>query len=229
MKKLFVLCAALLVGAQRLARGGGGPGVQRHLFGTFDDVVVPEDGVCILNSSEVTDDVKVKRNGYFEAHGTSVGDDVRGKRAQTIFMVDSTVGGGIKAKKTAQVFLFGMTVDGDVKVKRASDKVNVCGVNVVNGDLSVIRSGTDILVGDPLAVDCPGNLVQNGDVDVSDNYTDVELVVRGNGIPRGDLTVDDNSGPSDKFVQSNTGGRRSAARATASRSWGCPTRDSSAT
>ena len=49
MKRLFVVSAALLGASQRLARGGGGLGVQRHLFGHVDDVVVPEDGVCILN------------------------------------------------------------------------------------------------------------------------------------------------------------------------------------
>ena len=134
--------------------------------------------------------MKVKRNGYFEAHDTSVADNVRGKRAQTIYMVDSNVGGDVKAKKTAQVLLFSMTIDGDVKIKRATDKVNVCGVRIVDGDLKVVRSGTDLLIGDPQAVECPGNLIENGDVEISDNWTDVELVVRGNSVPRGDLTVE---------------------------------------
>jgi hypothetical protein len=210
MKRLFVMSVAVLAGLLWSASPAAAADLDCNgtYSGTFDDVVVPEDGVCVLNSSTVTDDVKVKRNGYFEARNTSVADNVRGKRAQTIYMVDSTVGGDVKAKKTAQVLLFSMTVDGDVKVKRANDKVNICGVRITDGDLKVVRSGPDILVGDPLAVDCPGNSIENGDVDVSYNWTDVELVVRGNGIPRGNLTVSRNQGPSEKFVQDNTGGHK---------------------
>ena len=209
MKRLIVMSVAVVAGLLWSASPAAAADLECNgtYSGTFDDVVVPENGVCNLNSSTVTDDVKVKRNGYFEAHDTSVADNVRGKRAQTIYMVDSNVGGDVKAKKTAQVLLFSMTIDGDVKIKRATDKVNVCGVRIVDGDLKVVRSGTDLLIGDPQAVECPGNLIEDGDVEISDNWTDVELVVRGNSVPRGDLTVKGNDGPSDKFVQDNTGGR----------------------
>jgi hypothetical protein len=209
MKRFVVVSVAMLAGLLWSASPAAAADLECNgtFSGTFDDVVVPENGVCFLNSSTVTDDIKVKRNGYLEARDTSVADNVRGKKAQTIYMVDSNVGGDVKAKKTAQVFLFSMTIDGDVRVKHAKDKVNICGVRIVDGDLKVARSGTDLLIGDPQAVDCPGNLIENGDVEVSDNWTDVELVVRGNGIPRGDVTVDENEGPSDKFVQDNTGGK----------------------
>ena len=73
---------------------------------------------------------------------------------------------------------------------------------------SVIHSGRDILFGDPTAGSgCVGNTVRNGhSLDVEDNFTDVEFVVRGNMFEGGDLRVEDNSGASDKFVQNNTGG-----------------------
>ena len=210
MKRFFVMSALVLGGLLWSASPAAAADLECN--GTYtsvviDDVVVPENGVCTLNNSEVRDDVKVKRNAYFEARNTTVGDDVRAKRAQTVFLVDATVGGDVKAKRTAQVFLFSTTVQGDVKVKRASDKVNICDVTIFDGDLKVTRSGTDLLIGDPQAVDCSGNLIKNGDVEVSDNWTDVELVVRGNNIPRGDLTVEENEGPSDKLVQDNAGGR----------------------
>ena len=66
---------------------------------------------------------------------------------------------------------------------------------------------SDILIGDPQADDCAGNLVKKGNVHVRNNVTDVELVVRGNRI-RGNLRVSGNTGPSDKFVQGNTGGKK---------------------
>ena len=49
--------------------------------------------------------------------------------------------------------------------------------------------------------------VKKGNVRVRDNVTDVELVVRGNRI-RGNLRVSGNTGPSGKFVQGNTGWRK---------------------
>src|SRR5258705_13823330 len=108
MKRFFVMSVAVLAALLWSASPAAAADLECNgtYSGTFDDVVVPKDGVCNLNASTVNGGVKVKRNGYFEAHGTSVADDVRGKKAQTIFMVDSTVGGDIKSKKTAQVFLF---------------------------------------------------------------------------------------------------------------------------
>jgi hypothetical protein len=81
----------------------------------------------------------------------------------------------------------------------------VCGITV-QGGIEVEDSGRDILVGDPLADDCAGNVVKRGDVVIEDNDTDVELVVRGNTIKRGDLKVRHNTGSADKFVQDNVGG-----------------------
>jgi hypothetical protein len=86
--------------------------------------------------------------------------------------------------------------------------VQICGTAVQRGDVEVKKSGTDILIGDPLTAGCPGNSVERGSVEVKENFTDVELVIRGNSIPRGNLEVIGNTGPSDKFVQSNTGGRK---------------------
>ncbi len=83
--------------------------------------------------------------------------------------------------------------------------VQVCGTTIERGDLDIERSGTDLLVGDPQAVDCAGNTVSQGDVEIERNFTDVEFVVRGNTIA-GDLQVNRNTGPVEKFVEDNVGG-----------------------
>jgi hypothetical protein len=175
---------------------------------TIKHVVVPRDGACTLTHSTVKGKVRVLKNAYFQATDTSIRKKVVAKRAQTLFIdTDSRVGGGIQASKTIQVFVFNSTVAGDIDVRRASDRVQICGTTVRKGGIDVRRSRTDMLIGDPLAVGCPGNTVKRGDVRIQDNFTDVELVIRGNKITKGNLEVFDNTGPSDKFVQDNTGGR----------------------
>lgn len=172
------------------------------------DVIVPRNGACTLTDSKVRGEVKVARNAYFQATGTSVKEDVEGHSAQTIFIdTGSNVRGDVEADKTAQVFIFNAKVTGSIQVRRATDKVQICGTTVRKGDIDVERSGRDILIGDPLAIDCDGNDVKQGDVSIEDNDTDVELVVRGNQIRRGNLEVSGNDGPSGKFVEGNTGGR----------------------
>jgi cytoskeletal protein CcmA (bactofilin family) len=203
--------------------GGSEQGHKRHghrgfkCDGTFTGITVrrvtvkPNDS-CTLNRSTVTGDVKVRTNAYFEANDTSIGGDVEGKSALTIFIRDgSSVGGDVEAKRTPQLFLFTSTVTGDIEAKNAiseSGHVQICGVHILEGDILVKGVGGDVLVGDPLTEGCPGNTVDHGSVWIERNVTDIELVVRGNTILEGSLDVSDNTGPSDKFVQTNTGGKR---------------------
>jgi hypothetical protein len=173
---------------------------------TVRSLTVPPGGNCVLDHAKVKGDVRVGRDAYFQATHSKVTDDVKGRYAQTIFVEDSsTVAGDINAYRTAQVFLFDSRVGEDIDVNRTTDKVNVCGMTV-HDDIEVENSGRDILVGDPLAAGCDGNLVLRGEIEVDNNFTDVELVVRGNSILRGDLEVRNNDGPSDKFVEGNDGG-----------------------
>jgi hypothetical protein len=170
------------------------------------DLNVPAGGSCQLINSTVRGDVKVRGGGYFQASNTTVRGDVKAKRSQTVFIEGgSTVKGNVEADRTSQVFLFESAVGGNIDVSRADDKVNVCGITV-QGGIGVEKSGRDILVGDPLAIGCAGNLVKRGDIEILDNNTDVELVVRGNTIKRGDLEVRRNTGSSDKIIDANIGG-----------------------
>jgi len=170
------------------------------------DVSVPAGGACRLTDSTVRGDVKASNGAYFQASGTTIRGDVKGRRAQTLFIEGgSSVRGDLVGDRTSQVFVFGSGIWGRIDVQRADDKVNVCG-NTVRGDIVVEESGRDILIGDPLALDCPGNVVKRGDIEIEDNFVDVELVIRGNTISRGDLDVKRNDGPAGKFVQNNAGG-----------------------
>jgi hypothetical protein len=175
---------------------------------TVKNVVVQRGDSCTLMHSSVKGKVRVLKGAYFQATDTSIRRDVRGDKAQTLFIdTGTTVGGSIRATRTIQVFVFNATVGGAVSVKRATDKVQICGTTLMRGSISVSRSGTDILIGDPLALDCGGNAVKRGGISVTRSFTDVELVIRSNAIPRGDLRVTGNTGSSAKYVQDNSGGR----------------------
>lgn len=196
-------------------RGGNDRGHQEFKCnGTFtgvtikSDVEVPRDGSCTLIRSTVKGGVEVEKNAYFQATGTSIRDDVVGDGALTVFIdTGSTVGGDVLTDKTAQVYAFDSTINGSIAVFRATDTVDICGNTIKGEGIGVVRSGRDILIGDPLTVGCGGNTVTRGSVLIAQNNTDVELVVRGNAITKGNMYVLDNAGPSDKFVQSNTGGK----------------------
>ncbi len=174
---------------------------------TVRDVVVPRDGACTLTDSTVKGKVRVLGDAYFQATGSSIRKDVEGDGAQTIFIdTGSRVRGDIDANKTIQLYVYNSTVRGDIGARGATDTVQVCGNTVQKGDIKVRKSGTDILIGDPLAIGCPGNSVKRGDVRITENFTDVELVVSGNTLGKGSLKVSGNTGPAGKFVQSNEGG-----------------------
>jgi hypothetical protein len=175
---------------------------------TFGSIVVPDNGVCILNASQVNGNVTVKKKAYFESNATNITGTVTSFLSQTVYIHDaSTVGQGINAFVTNQVLVFGSTVSNrsvNVLGTPASKQgqVNLCGTNVPNGNIRVLFSGTDILVGDPLTLGCAGNNANNATI--AANWTDVELVVRGNNI-KNELQVSYNRGPAAKFVEANIG------------------------
>jgi hypothetical protein len=176
---------------------------------TYDDVVVPRDGNCTLVGATVNGNVKALEGAYVQATGTSIGGNVQADGAQTLFVdTGSKVSGTIKAFRTSQVFVFNARVVGEIEVRRSSDTVQICGTTVTKGDIEVERSNRDILIGDPLAIDCAGNLVKRGNVEINHNSTIVEFVIRGNTITKGDLEVIGNTGPVPKVVEDNIGGDR---------------------
>jgi cytoskeletal protein CcmA (bactofilin family) len=179
---------------------------QSSQTGAFGRIEVPSGGTCILSNARVGGGVRVGEGGYFEASGSTISGSVEGTSAQTIYIHDhSTVGGDVEGNRTAQVFLFNSTVLSDVEIRRATDTVDVCGMTVRN-DLEVKDSGPDVLVGNSdTSVECPGNLVLRGDLEVKRNATDDELVVESNRLLDGDLEVNGNRGSSNKSVRNNSG------------------------
>ena len=176
--------------------------------GTYNDVTVPDNQACQLNGTIVENNAKAKHNSYLEINGGSVGHDVTGDNSTTVYLHDGvTVANNVNTKKTQQALLFDSSAKG-INVNdtpKTFGQVNVCGMSV-SADLVVQNSGSDILVGDPLTVDCAGNSVGD-DLKVLKNQTDVELIVRGNSVNH-DIQVNDNKGPSDKAVESNTAGHK---------------------
>ncbi len=177
---------------------------------TLDNVTVPTDGSCTLIASTVNGSVLVGKRAYFEASATNISGYTTGLFAQTIYIHDgSNLGRSLTGFITRQVLVFDSTIQNGslsaIGTPFSDGQVNLCGNNI-SSDLNVIFSGTDILVGDPLTVDCLGNTVGD-DLNISSNKTDSELVVRGNTI-NDDATVSHNKGISDKNVEGNIGGDR---------------------
>ena len=181
------------------------------LTGAFHDVVVPPNGVCVLTNSTVRENVEVRKNAYFQADNTKIRDDVRGDHAQTVFInTGSSVGGGVETRGGAQLFVYNATVKHDIRATNLTNKVEICGTTVSRGGVDIERlhgGGNEILIGDPLTVGCPRNTVSRESVKVEMNFTDVYFVIRGNTISHGNLLVTDNTGTSDKFVQTNNRGK----------------------
>jgi hypothetical protein len=172
------------------------------------DVVVPPNKPCTLINSVVNGGVSVQTASYFQATNTSISNAVVANQSQTVFIdTGSSVGGRIATDLTAQVFVYNATVNGSIGVSRSHTAVQVCGTTVKGPAFSVGQSGQDILIGDPLTTDCPGNKVPNGSVALVQNSTYVEFVVRGNSVPNGNLVVQNNVGSSNKYVQNNVGGK----------------------
>ena len=211
MRKAFVLLGVAIVAML----AGPSPALAEEEFEcngvyedrVFENVTVPTNGACTLIDSTVVDDVEVLRGAYLQSTGTAIGGNVEGRKAQTVFLDTGTrVFGHVHGHGTIQVFIFFSTIVRSIEVENATDSVMVCGNKIARGGIEIERSGTDILVGDPLAEDCPGNVVKRGDVSLKRNFTDVEFVVRGNTIRNGSLTVYKNTGPVPKHVEDNTGG-----------------------
>jgi hypothetical protein len=172
------------------------------------DLVVPENGVCVITGSTVGGNVYVAKSGYFESSSSRIAGDVTAKRANGLFLnTGTTVGGEVEASSTFTVDVFGSSVGTDLEVSRSATHVHVCG-NQVGDAIEVTSSGTEIQVGDPGDGGCDANTV-GGDIEVErNNVSDFGLLaVRGNTVAD-DLEVNNNRGSGDKFVQNNTGGDR---------------------
>ena len=203
---------------------------------TYDGVVVPSGSSCTLLDSTVKGNVRVQRNAYLQTVGTAVRGDVEGNNSQTVFIdTGSRIAGSVESVGARQFFVYNSSVGEDIEPERTREAVHICGNTLRRGNIEVRGSGpagspaqqpgTDILIGDPLAVGCKGNVVKRGDLIVTKNFANIEFVIRGNTVNRGDLKVTSNTGPVPKIVDANVGGIRlvctknSSVNATANSRW----------
>jgi len=211
MKKLlvlgFVLCGVLVMASPAAAQKSSITCTGTLMDVSARDVTVPTGADCFLINSSVRNDVRVGRDGYFQSTNSDIGGDITSRDSRTVFVEDgSGVGGRIETRNTAQAFVFGSFIGDEIDIYGATDRVDICG-NRVRWDIEVTASnGRHVLVGDPAAVDCAGNRVLRGDIEIERNITDSFLTVAGNRIVRGDLEVLKNTGASDKRISDNRGG-----------------------
>jgi hypothetical protein len=177
-----------------------------HERASHANVRVPTGGACTLIDSNVAGNVTAAEGAYFQATRTTVSGTVHGSAAQTVFVDGGSRVGAVRGRNTIQVFVFDSSVTGGIDVAGTSDVVEICGTTVSRGSILVTRSGRNIRVGDPRAVECEPNVVRRGNLVVRGNFTDVEFVIRGNRVRRGDLEVLGNTGPARKYVEGNVGG-----------------------
>jgi hypothetical protein len=187
------------------------PGATCNVTGATveDDIELLATGILVATDTTVGEDVQIHRDAVGELNNSDVGDSVYGRTADTVFIHNgSTVGGGIRTFSTLNVFVFSSTVAEQISVRdtpaELSGRVNICGSTA--GRIHVADSGTDILIGDPNPlVECAGNIVQTGDLEVEENFVDVELAIGANTVLVGDLEVSNNTGPAEKPILNNTG------------------------
>ena len=181
---------------------------------TVRNVTVPASGSCTLRNSRVTGRVTAPAGSYFQATHTQIGGDVVATGAQTLFLDHGTsVQGSVRAGAVAQIFMFASRLQKNLKVDHATDQVFICGLTVARGNISVLHSARNIVVGDPGAGACAGNTLRRGNMSILWNTTDVQLVISGNHFPKGNLIVSGNGGPSPKTVRRNSGGHHIACAA----------------
>ena len=174
---------------------------------TVDEVIVPANGVCVLIDSTVLGDVTVLEGAYFQATNTDIGGKVRARNAGTLFIDnETTVGRYVDSDGTAEVYIYNATIGRGISIDDTTAVVQICGTTVTRDDVKVTDSGVDILVGssDPV-VECGGNTISHGDLELARNVTDVEFVVSGNTVSD-DLEVFRNLGPVEKTITDNIGG-----------------------
>ena len=73
----------------------------------------------------------------------------------------------MEAARAVQLYVFNSTIGEDIELEKIGEAVQICGTTVRRGSIEVRGSGYDVLIGDPLAVGCRGNVVKRGDIKVA--------------------------------------------------------------
>src|ERR1700736_977153 len=84
------------------------------------NVVVQNNGVCILNGVTVKGSVTVGNKSYFESNGSKISGNVIGDQSLTLYVWNhSEVGGSIAGRMTPQLFVYDSTIKQSVSAENA--------------------------------------------------------------------------------------------------------------
>jgi hypothetical protein len=163
--------------------------------GTYDNIVVPEGGDCVLTNTVVRGNVKVRRGASLFSTNNDIGGNIDGDRPRWVGSLGDRIGGNFSVTgATGPGFGFmGLSVN-----------AFLCLADMPNGNVKVQKSQGTIAVGS-LIPECAGNNVANGNIQLQDNFIPpLELMTVARNFVDGNLQVFKNRGPGQKTVAENT-------------------------
>lgn len=184
-----------------IAQGGSQDGEVRHargdfrcdgtFTGSFDNVIVPRNGTCTLYDATVRGNVKALRNARLTTRGNRIEGNIEGDEARAFSLSGDRVGGNIDLVETV--------------ASDAAREILICGQTLPNGNIQVKKSRTDRIIIGANTVDCPGNDVPKGNIQLEENVVPSGGVLHALGNRTGgNLQVFKNRGGGDKRIQANT-------------------------
>jgi hypothetical protein len=116
--------------------------------GTYDNVVVPEEGGCTLTSSVVRGDVKVLRSAVFLSFNNVVAGNVKGERGSTVELNQTVVRGNVQSSEGNNLFLGpgapGNQISGNVDADKTP--LSMLSGQSIRGDVTVSEAGAFTVV-----------------------------------------------------------------------------------
>lgn len=157
--------------------------------GPYQNVIVPEDGLCVLIGLEIRGNVKALARS-------------------TTQMIDNDVAGNVQADGVRGILIFGGSVGGSIDIAYGlggsifNEDYHVEAV-LITRNIHVIKNVGEVRI--------TGNLIPSGNVKVEENHgeiasADVGLLITGNSVGQ-NLQVFKNTGETDKHVQGNIVGQ----------------------
>jgi hypothetical protein len=165
-------------------------------LGSFDNVVVPQNGFCDISNSMVKGNIKALENSTLFVSGNNrIGGNVEGDKARDVEVFNR---GG-----APNVIL------GNIVITETTLETFSCGAVLPNGDIILVKNRGALLgVG---GVFCTvffglGNTLEKGNIKVEESLNTGSFQVAGNSVAQ-NLQVFKNRGPAAKLVSANSVGQ----------------------
>lgn len=163
--------------------------------GTYDNIVVPEGGDCVLSNTIVRGNVIVLRGASLFSTNNEIGGNIEGNRPRWVGSLSDTIGGNFTVSgATGPGFGFmGLSVN-----------VFICVADLPSGNIQVQRTRNGTVAVGSLIPECFGNSVRKGDIQVQDNFIPpFELMAVARNDVGGNVQVFRNRGSGTKTVAEN--------------------------